>query len=383
MNIFHYTNYNQIDESVIGFSKYCRENGLNIGLNHSQEALTAAKKGIMEDKSTMKYALKALFCTCEEEHDQFNKCFEVFWGVRKHSYSPTISKKIHTKVEKKTNASLVLVGFNPNGDDKKEDDKEEAKNVTGSSQIEALKSTDFSKVSAIDSPILDRITEQLLKQLNHRLKRKFESSKKGKIDLRKTIRNNLSNGDLLLELSKKSRKLEKYRLILLLDVSGSMDKYSFFLLKFIWSLKTNLKNIEAFVFSTKLIRITDFLHQKELDETLWQMSHHADNWSSGTKIGECLQSFNDQFSKRILNGKSITIVLSDGLDNGDSDLLAQELRKIRLRTSKLVWLNPLKGTKGYQPTAKGMKAAKPEVDAFESAHNLNSLLELENILANV
>ena len=98
-------------------------------------------------------------------------------------------------------------------------------------------------------------------------------------------------------------------------------------------------------------------------------------------IGECLEEFNDTYSKRVLNGKSVTIILSDGLDNGEPELLTDELMKIKMRTSKLVWLNPLKGMEGYEPTARGMNAAMPFIDDFHSAHNLNSLMELENILS--
>jgi uncharacterized protein with von Willebrand factor type A (vWA) domain len=381
MPLFHFTNHDSYDEAITGFAAYCRDHELAVGLSHTQEALLAAQRGFANDPATLKHALRALFCTCEEEHPAFDKCFDVYWGKRKHEYAHKVNNQSRSNVTKKANASLVMMGFNPNR--KEAEKEEEAKNVTGSSRIESLKKTDFSKVAAIDSPLLDEITEKLLHQLNHRLKRKLESTKKGKVDIRKTIRNNLSNGDALIELSRKNRKQEKYRFILLLDVSGSMDKYSFFLLKFIWSLKSNLKNIEAFVFSTKLIRITELLHQHQLDETLWQMSHQTDNWSSGTKIGECLQEFNQQYAKRILNGKSVTIVLSDGLDNGDADLLSLELHKIKLRTNKLIWLNPLKGMQGYQPIAKGMKAALPEVDQFASAHNLESLLQLENMLAHV
>ena len=113
------------------------------------------------------------------------------------------------------------------------------------------------------------------------------------------------------------------------------------------------------------------------------MSENTDNWSSGTKIGECLLKFNELYAKRILNGKSMTIILSDGLDTGDTNQLAMQLKKIRMRTNRLVWLNPLKGMEGYEPIAKGMKAALPEVDTFRSAHNLDSLLELEKILTSV
>ena len=273
-----------------------------------------------------------------------------------------------------------MAGFNPNG--KQEEPKEEAKNVSGASRIEALKKTDFTHVTKMDSELLDQIAEQLLRQLNHKLKRKMRVSKIGPIDLRKTIRKNMSNGEELIDLIKKNRKKDKYRIILLLDVSGSMDKYSFFLLKFIWSLKSHLKNIEAFVFSTNLIRITEFIHQDQIDKAMFDLSIHAQNWSGGTKIGECLKSFNDNYAKRILNGKSITIVLSDGLDDGNPGLMRSEIEKIKMRTNKMVWLNPLKGTKGYEPTAQGIQAVLPYIDVFKSAHNLESLIELENILAN-
>lgn len=382
MPIFHYSNYESYDEAIIGFTEYCRSNDLPIGLSHSLEATDLASRGFSNDFQTMKYSMKALFCTKIEEHERFEKCFDVFWGKRRHEYSHKASNQTKTNVSKKANASLVMAGFKPNGKDS-EKEEEEASNVTGSSKIESLKKTDFSMVSKMESGLLDELAEKLLRQLNHRLKRKLKATKRGKIDLRRTIRNNLSNGDTLLDLARKSRRQEKYRLILLLDVSGSMDKYSFFLLKFIWSLKSNLKNIETFVFSTKLIRITEFIDKRQLDHTLWQLTHNTDNWSGGTNIGHCFKEFNEKFSKRILNGKSITIVLSDGLDSGEPEDLSQEIQKIKMRTSKLVWLNPLKGMKGYAPEAKGMKTALPSLDEFGAANNLESLLELENILADV
>lgn len=383
MSIFHCSNYDSFDEALVGFSEYCRMSDLTVGLNHTEEAFLASCCGFSNDRDSLKYALKSLYCTREEEFEVFDKCFNVFWGKRKHEYAhKTNNNRTHTNVTKKANASLVMMGFNPNGKEP-EKEEEDAKSISGASNMESLKMTDFSKISMIDNQILDELTEQLLRQLNHRLKRKHQTTKKGKIDIRKSIRNNLANGDDLIKLVRKNRKLEKYRINLLLDVSGSMDKYSFFLLKFIWSLKSNIKGIEAFVFSTKLIRVTEYIHKNQLDHTLWEMTQYADNWSSGTKIGECLKQFNDQYAKRILNGKSITIVLSDGLDNGDEELLASELYKIKLRTSKLVWLNPLKGSRDYEPLAKGMKAALPQLDIFESAHNFDSLLKLENILADV
>ncbi len=382
MNTTHYTNYDSINEAVVGFNDYCRTSSeLGIGINHSKEALIAASQGFINDRQSFRYGLRSLYCTCQEEYPVFDKLFDIYWRKKKHTYSPTTRKKGSSNITKKSKGSVVMMGF---GDtEKDEDQKEDARNVTGANRMESLKYTDFSKVSSIDNDLLDELVEKLLRQMNQRLKRRLSTSRDGRIDLRRTIRKNLSHGDDFVNLVKKNRRLEKYRLNILLDVSGSMDKYSFYLLKFIWSLKSNFRQIEAFIFSTKLVRITDHVDQAEVSMAMIQMSQHADNWSSGTKIGECLLDFNERYGKRVLNGKSITIILSDGLDTGDPEVLSTEVQKIKLRTNKLVWLNPLKGMKGYQPLAKGMKTALPLVDTFSSAHNLDSLLELENILSHV
>ena len=382
MSVIHFTHHHSMGEAMVGFSELCRQSGLSIGLSHTQEAIEASKMGIIKEENAFRYSLKSLFCTCVEDHPVFDKCFDVYWKKRKHNYAHKTNVNTTSNLHKNSKSSLVMAGFNPNGYQEEAKDQEEAGSVTGASKIESLKHTDFSKVATMDSEYLDQLTKRLLRQLNHRLKRKLQTSKKGKIDLRKTIRNNLSYGDDLIELTRKTRKTDKNKLILILDVSGSMDKYSFYLLRFIWSLKSHLKNIEAFIFSTELVRITDMLHHDQLTESMIQMSQHAKNWSGGTKIGECLKAFNEHHSKRVMNGRNITIILSDGLDDGNHELLGQEVQKIKLRTNKLVWLNPLKGMEGYEPLAKGMAVALPAIDDFRSAHNLSSLIELENILAN-
>jgi len=159
-----------------------------------------------------------------------------------------------------------------------------------------------------------------------------------------------------------------------------MDKYSFYLLRFIFSLRSHFQNVEAFTFSTRLIRITEYLDRKNIQESLAVLKYQSNNWSSGTKIGESLKHFNELFAKRILNGRTLTILLSDGLETGDTQILKQEIEKIKLRTKKLVWLNPLKGMEGYEPIQRGMKVTLPSVDHFGASHNINSLLALESIL---
>ena len=368
-------------ESVIGFCRYCRDAGLKVGLSDSCEAAEIVKSGVALSPSTFKYALKALMCTQEEENELFYTCFDNYWGKRKHTYHHKTHQKVQSNAFKSAGTSVVWLGFQKGGQD--DQHLEDARNVSGASRAEIIKKTDFTQLSVIDTALLEDLSQALIRELKHRLKRKMTRSKKGSVDIRKTIRENLSYGDMMVNLVKKNRKQDQYRLILLLDVSGSMDKYSFFLLKFIWSLKGLLNQVDAFVFSTRLVRITDMLHKDQLDQTLFSLSAGTDQWSGGTRIGACLQDFNERYAKYCLNGKSITIVLSDGLDHGEPEELAEALSHIKMRTKKLVWLNPLKGMQGYEPIARGMHAALPFLDSFESAHNFNSLLHLENILADV
>jgi len=322
--------------------------------------------------------LKTIFCSSPEERGVFEKLFILFWDTNPVDLQERKNKTtVQGSVNKKTNASLVMLGFGENNEH-----NEEAKQVSGAHETERLKRTDLAKLTEMDADKLEEIARRLCRQMAIRLRRRMkESHGQGQINLRRTIRRSIGYGGEPLDLLRRSRAPKKQRLIVLLDVSGSMDKYSFFLLRFICALRENFRQLEAFVFSTSLKRISKSLQFNRLDFILNAVSDIADNWSGGTRIGECLHDFNEQYRKRMLNGSPLVLILSDGLDTGEADILSKELQYIQRRAKKIIWLNPLKGMKGYEPTAKGMTAAMPSITDFRSAHNLESLLELENILA--
>lgn len=374
-------NHGSLTEATIAFVHFCRWNGLNVSVQDSKDALQTAAYGIFLDPDEFRYALKALFCTSEEEATTFDVLFSNFWIDYGRTPKGKTVFKNQSNLQKKQPASLVMMGF---GDQQNAKEEEEARNVSGANKVERLRKTDFSKVAEVDTELLEELAMKLWKQMSKRLKRRMRAAQtQGRIDLRKTIRSNIGSGGELIDLKRKKRTPRKQRLIILLDVSGSMDKYSFFLLRFIWALREHFERVEAFIFSTKLIRISNFLELPNLVATLSVLSAKANNWSSGTQIGKCFKDFNEQFAKQVLVGQSTLIVLSDGLDTGDPEELGLELAKMKRRTRRLIWLNPLKGMKGYQPLARGMAAAMPEIDVFRSAHNLDSLLELENYLSHV
>lgn len=378
MTLPHHQQHTNLTEAILAFAAYARSSELNVGIRETHEALHVTSLGLFENQVVFRYTLKAIFCSSQEHLEIFDEIFSQFWGGQKSIIRSKIEYKNQSNLRKESKRSLVMMNKGASSDEGSED----GKNVSGANSLEQLRKTDFSKVSEIESRELDHLAEELWKQMSKRLRKKYRKSvSKGKIDIRQTIRNNISNGGAMLDLHLRHKKPAKNRLVILLDVSGSMDKYSFYLLRFVLALRTHFKKIDAYLFSTKLIRITEFLEAKNLESVLSFLTRHADNWSGGTKIGECLQHFNRDFSRQALAGKNMTIILSDGLDTGEPAMLSTELQKIKLRTRKLIWLNPLKGMKDYQPLTRGMMAALPAIDHFMPAHNVNSLLELENILS--
>lgn len=369
---------NGLSEGIVAFAQFARDHGLNIGIQETQDVLLASRLGILNNRNVFRHALKSLFCTTPEEMLVFDQLFSLFWDTNPIDLQQRKGKAtLQGSVNKKANASVVMLGMG----NIQTAPEEEAKHVSGANAAERLKKTDLSLLTEIESDQLEEIARKLCRQMAVRMRRRMKQHRsKGLLHMRKTIRKSIGTGGEPIDLFHRMKTPKKQRLIVFLDISGSMDKYSLFLLRFICALREHFRQLEAFVFSTTLKRITKGLQPHRLERVLKNLGEHTDHWSSGTRIGECLQQFNDQFGKRMLNGSPTVLVLSDGLDTGDVELLGAALKNIHARSKRTIWLNPLKGMKGYQPLARGMQAALPSIDDFRSAHNLESLLELENLL---
>ena len=367
-----------LTESIVAFAQFARSHGLNMGIQETKDALISAESGLFIHRSQFRSALKTICCHSPEDCRLFEKLFPLYWDTNPVDLQELKSKtSIRGVVEKKTNTSLVMLGRG-----RAEEETKDGKNISGASETERLKRTDLSSLSNLEARALEEIARKLFRQMALRLRRRMKDNRHGgQVNLRRTIRRSIGFGGEPIDLMRKTQRPKKTRLIVLLDVSGSMDKYSYFLLLFICALRENFRQLEAFIFSTTLIRISKALRPGSIHRVLSIISEQADNWSGGTRIGSCLQRFNEQYGREMLNGSPTVLILSDGLDTGPPVLLSGELKKMRRRSKRIIWLNPLKGTRGYAPTASGMQAAIPELDDFRSANNLNCLLELENILA--
>jgi uncharacterized protein with von Willebrand factor type A (vWA) domain len=219
------------------------------------------------------------------------------------------------------------------------------------------------------------LIQGLVWRLDQRLtRRKVRAFKRtGYLDLRRAVRGNMKHGGEILKLTWRRRKPKPRPLVVICDISGSMEGYSRLFLHFIFALARETQGIEAFVFGTRLTYVTPALRQGDVDTALGKMSELVLDWSGGTRIGASLKTFNYRWARRVLGRGAVAVIISDGWDRGDMDLLEREVGRLRRSVSRLVWLNPLMGAPDYQPLVGGIRTALPYIDDFLPLHNLMSL----------
>ncbi|MDA0711969.1 MAG: VWA domain-containing protein, partial [bacterium] len=269
-------------------------------------------------------------------------------------------------------------------DMQEEVDGEGESEEVGFSADEALMHKDLAAMSDREIEQARKVIHEIVNIIANRRSRRRVPEKRGReLDFRRTWRRNALLGEDGVQLAMKRRRIKKTKLMLLCDVSGSMDCYSKFLIRFIYALKREIRDVEVGVFSTRMTAISRLLKTKGIEESLRDVADQVHDWAGGTDIGGCLREFNDKFARDMLHSRSVMIIVSDGWDRGDPELMRQEMSRLRKRVHKLLWLNPLLGTPGYQPLCLGMKTALPYLDYFLPAHNIQSLIELAKTLRSV
>jgi hypothetical protein len=249
------------------------------------------------------------------------------------------------------------------------------------SSREVLRRKDFSLCSPDEIGEARRIIEGMDWNLGKRQTRRREKATSGdSFDPRRTMRHSLRHGGIPLDLKRQRRKVRTRPLVLICDISGSMDRYARLLLRFVHALGQGLDSTEVFVFGTRLTRITRELRRRDVDRALTDVVNSVEDWSGGTRIGEAIKTFNFAWSRRVLRSGATVVVISDGWDRGDPLLLGREMARLQRSCRRLIWLNPLLGAPGYQPLTQGMRAAMPYIDHFLPIHNLQSMAALAELL---
>jgi uncharacterized protein with von Willebrand factor type A (vWA) domain len=365
--------------AVARFATLLRRSGLPVTLVEVTDAVRALDHLDIADRRELYLGLRAVFVTRPEEVPPFDRCFEAFWRIAPDGDdsagfipAPAIEDLASPGVVKadQKREALALDSWG----DEEASESGDPLSVPLASEAEALVHQDFSTFGADQLDDLLKLTVKIARRLAHRMSRRRRPVKRrGRVDLRRTLRANLTRGDLI-ELRFRERKRKKVRLVLLCDVSGSMDLYSRFLLQFLFALQNVFGRVETFIFSTRLTRVTEYLRGRSYRQVLRRLTDVRD-WSGGTRIGESLAQFNREWP-HMVDRRTIVIVLSDGWDTGEPDVLATELLRIKRRAARVIWLNPLLGNPSYEPLTRGMAAALPLIDDFAAGHNLAALRDL-------
>jgi uncharacterized protein with von Willebrand factor type A (vWA) domain len=371
-----------LTRALVRFGALLRRQSLPITPRQVLDAVRALDHLDVGDREEVRLGLRALLVTRPEEAAIFDKAFEAFWRVRTDAdevaealAGPAVPEAApEPEGLGSQRERLALEGWG----EMEEEDGGDPLSVPAASEAEALAARDFSTFSAEQLDEVLRLTVQIARRLARRVSRRRRPvRRRGRVDLRRTLRANLTRAEII-ELRYRRRKRRKVRLVLLCDVSGSMDLYSRFLLQFLFALQHVFARVETFTFSVHLTRVTDHLHARSYREVLRRLQDVRD-WSGGTRIGESLAEFNRRWS-HLVDRRTIVIVLSDGWDTGDPEVLATELLRIKRRAARVIWLNPLLGNPSYEPLTRGMAAALPLVDHFAAAHNLAALRDLADRL---
>jgi len=251
----------------------------------------------------------------------------------------------------------------------------------GYSPEAVLRRKPFEELAPADLQEMERLLSRLALRLATRpSRRRVPTRGRGEADLRRSFRRAVADGGEFLSLARRTRAIEEPRLVVLCDTSGSMEPYTRFLLAFVLALRRVARRSEIFAFNTALVRLTPWLRPGRVDLALERLATRVPDWSGGTRIGECLAEFVDSWLDELVNGQTIVLILSDGLDRGDVEPLRGAMRAIRGRARRVLWLNPLAGDRRYEPTARAMAAALPYLDHLLPAHNLESLERLLPLL---
>lgn len=372
-----------------GFLAHLRENGFRVGVQETGTALEAMTHINAASPAEAKGALRAICTGCSEDVTRFDALFDAYWmdaGRVRQKVVPTKTAQTQDGIRSSRDAAGQDLGgagqsTAPDGTDGEAERDGEGKLIA--SEVRNLSRRDLRDlVRPEDIAEAERVAKRLGVALKDRRSRRRSAARKGdRLHFRRTIRRSLSTGGEPMRLYRKIRPERPKRLVALCDVSGSMSVYAQVFLAFIAGLMRGDPHADAYLFHTRLVRITEALRDKDAMRAIGRLSLMADGFGGGSKIGESLDRFANTYARRFVDGRSVVMILSDGYDTSHPEQIASALAKLSKRGCKVIWLNPLKGWRDYAPVAAGMAAALPYLDLFAAANTLDDLAALERELS--
>jgi uncharacterized protein with von Willebrand factor type A (vWA) domain len=374
--------------NVMAFARALKQLGIKIGLSQVLDASRSVELVDIGERTDFRALLRSNLISQKEDFPVFDMAFDCFWREQAYERMPMETMEIQgTPTESDA----------PEGGDEEGGLEEAASEALAKENLqlenldefavptyspqELMNRKDFSEMGVEESRAIARAILLIATKIATQISRRKKLGRKGNtVDPRWTLRRSMKYGGEIVELVHRKKRIKKTRVVLLCDVSGSMDCYSRFLIQFMYGLQNELWGVETFVFSTSLSRITHLIRTKDIVNALEKISGSILGWSGGTNIGRSLHTFNRSFAPSMVTHRTVVVIISDGWDRGDVSLLEREMQDLKRRAKKIIWLNPLLASENYEPLCKGMQAALPYLDLFLSVHNVNSLVSLGRTL---
>ena len=387
---------------LLRFGRLLRLMGVETSLRQMLDLVQALQHVSITNRLDFYCAARAVLVMRREDLLVFDQAFAIFWNPRPGAAPPSAARAKEPQPKPQVKQARLPQAQSPQGaarrlakqgeivpeqQDAGETPQEQVQvtKIVHYSPLEVNREKDFREMTWEEVQAARRAMAAMEWRLGMRRTRRYRRFRRGRLHLRRMMRDNLRYGGEVLTLAYRTYALHPRPLVVLCDISGSMERYSRMLLHFIHALTHHWAavDMEAFAFGTRLTRITHHLRHKDVDESLDELGKRVRDWSGGTRIGEAIKAFNFRWARRVLGRGAVVLIISDGWDRGDSQLLAREMDRLQRSSYRVMWLNPLLGTAGYQPSQQGMAAAMPFVDDFLPGGNLANLEQLAQILSSV
>lgn len=373
-----------LSQHLVDFCRLLRHKGILIGLPEEIEACRVMELLPLDTPDNLYWGLRTALAKTPKEQTIFDEEFDTFWKIwnsqsllkkTKPAEPPPLPQPKKPFLKKKQQNFVTIHDW------LKQKQGEGEQEVAFYSANQVIGEKDFSLFYGMDLAEMENWIQLLGRSFAQRTGRRYQSSNtRGRIDLRRSLNKNLKRGTDIIQLIRKIKKPQKFRLVVLCDVSQSMDLYSRFVLQFLYAFQQRFQYIDTFVFSTSLHYVTPLLNSMDLNQALDQLAEAVETWSSGTQIGKCLQDYLEHYQDTTLTPQTLVLILSDGWDTGNGEGLENAMIHLQRKARSVIWLNPLKGNPSYEPTCQGMQTALPYIDYFGSAHNWQSMKDLANFV---
>jgi len=362
--------------NLLLFGRLLRAAGVHVHRERMVDAIQAIEWVGVASRTDLRATLCALLVHRHEDLPLFNQAFDLFF--RAHGTSTldlplfSLGERARVVTRRDAGAPQRLDVESPESDAA----AAAAFALGAYSTVEVSRTKDFADFTAAELEAARRLLLRLRWQPGIRRTRRWSRALRGDIDMPRVLRRNVMRGGELIELPRRVRREAPRPIVLLADVSGSMDRYSRMLLSFASGLTRSARRVESFVFATRLTRVSRYVGAAGGHRVVSRMVRDLHDWGGGTRIGDALRTFNTTWARRVMRHGPVVLIVSDGWDRGDPELLGRELARLRRRCSRVIWLNPLLGSASYEPLTRGMQAALAYIDDFLPAHNLQSIEEL-------